>query len=140
MERIKGKVMIRRRKSRATVELNMTPLIDMIFILLIFFMVTASFVRESGIDVERPVAETGGVQNPTAVVSIDAGNVIWVESQTIDIRSVRTWMSKFVTENPQGVVIVAADAMARNGVLIQVLDACRAAGAKNVSVATKAPS
>ncbi len=132
--------MIRKRKRSNTVELNLTPLIDMIFILLIFFMVTASFVRESGIQVERPVAQTSSAQTPSVVIGIDAGNIVWVDNQTLDIRSVRSWIARFLAESPEGSVIIAADALARNGIVIQVLDACREAGAKNVSVATRNPA
>ena len=132
--------MIRKRKRSNTVELNLTPLIDMIFILLIFFMVTASFVHESGIQVERPVAQTSSAQTPSVVIGIDAGNIVWVDNQTLDIRSVRSWIARFLAESPEGSVIIAADALARNGIVIQVLDACREAGAKNVSVATRNPA
>lgn len=132
--------MSRRKNRNAAVELNMTPLIDMIFILLIFFMVTASFVRESGIEVERPVANTAESKNPSVIVGIDAGNIVWIDNQPIDVRSVRAWMAKFLAESPEGVVVIAADTMTRSGVLIQVLDACREAGVKNVSVATRTGS
>ncbi|MBQ8173233.1 MAG: biopolymer transporter ExbD [Mailhella sp.] len=128
-----------RRRSSGTVDLNMTPLIDMIFILLIFFMVTASFVRESGVEIERPVAKTSQSKNPSVVVGIDAGNTVWIDGKTIDIRSVRTWMGRFLAESPEGTVVIAADTMARSGVVVQVLDACREAGAKHVSVATRSP-
>ncbi|MDO5532812.1 biopolymer transporter ExbD [Sutterella sp.] len=132
-----------RRRKRASppgaVELNMTPLIDMIFILLIFFMVSASFVRESGVDVERPVAKTASSRTPAAIVSIDSANVIWIDGRTIDVRSVGTWMRRFHADSPEGGVVIAADAMARTGVVIQVLDACREAGVRDVSVAARAP-
>ncbi len=129
--------MIRRRKQTALAELNLTPLIDMIFILIIFFMVTASFVRESGIEIERPVAATAETKNPTVVVSVDAGNVIWIDKKTVDVRSIRLWMAQFLAENPKGVVVIAADTMSRSGIVVQVLDACREAGVKNLSVAAK---
>ncbi len=127
----------RRKNSSQGVELNLTPLIDMIFILLIFFMVTASFVRESGIDVERPVAQTSKSLAPSVVLSVDHDNVIWLEGNTIDIRSVRAWMTNFANEAPEGVVVIAADVMSRSGVVVSVLDACKEAGIENVSVATK---
>ncbi len=131
--------MRRRRKNTSQgVELNLTPLIDMIFILLIFFMVTASFVRESGIDVERPVAQTSQSLAPSVVLSIDHDNLIWLEGNTIDLRSVRAWMTNFASEAPEGVVVIAADVMSRSGVVVSVLDACKEAGIENVSVATKA--
>lgn len=129
--------MSRRARREDNVDLNMTPLIDMIFILLIFFMVTASFVRESGVDVERPVAQTAESRNPSVIVSIDHNNVVWVDNKTLDVRAVRSWMSHFLSESPEGAVIIAADNKSNTGVMIQVLDGCREAGVKNVSVATK---
>lgn len=129
--------MSRRARREDHVDLNMTPLIDMIFILLIFFMVTASFVRESGVDVERPVAQTAESRNPSVIVSIDHNNVVWVDNKTLDVRAVRSWMSHFLSESPEGAVIIAADNKSNTGVMIQVLDGCREAGVKNVSVATK---
>ena len=126
-----------RKKQSQQVDLNLTPLIDMVFILLIFFMVTASFVKESGIDVERPVAQTAESRSPSVIVSIDAQNTIWLDNKTIDVRSVQAWMTNFMQKSPEGTVIIAADVMARSGIVIQTLDACREAGVKNVSVATK---
>ena len=129
--------MSRGRTRNATVDINMTPIIDMIFILLLFFIITASFVRESGIEVDRPIANTSESKNPSVIVGIDAGNVVWIDNQSIDIRSVRAWMARFLAESPEGIVVIAADTMTRSGILIQVLDACREAGVRNVSVATR---
>lgn len=130
--------MARKRRGEEHIDLNLTPLIDMVFILLIFFMVTASFVRESGVDVERPVAQSGEAKNPSVIVSIDAANTVWVDNQSLDVRSVKAWMTRFLSEAPEGVVIISADTHSRTGVMIQVLDSCREAGVKNVSVATRA--
>lgn len=115
----------------------MTPLIDMIFILLIFFMVTSSFVRESGVEIERPVAATGSEQTPSIVIGIDASNRVWIDGQTVDIRNVASWMENIKADNADTAVVIASDRMARSGLLIEVLDACRSAGIANVSVATK---
>ncbi|MCC8190298.1 MAG: biopolymer transporter ExbD [Planctomycetes bacterium] len=124
-----------RRVREETVDLNLTPLIDMIFILLIFFMVTASFVQESAVEVERPVAQTAESKNPAVIVSIDANSVVWVDNKTVDVRAVQSWMAQFLSASPEGAVVIAADAKSQTGVTIQVLDACRLAGVKNVSVA-----
>lgn len=129
--------MSRRSRREENVDLNMTPLIDMVFILLIFFMATANFVRESGVDVERPIAQTSESKNPSVIVSIDHNNVVWVDNKTLDVRAVRSWMAHFLSEAPEGAVIIAADSKSSTGVMIQVLDGCREAGVKNVSVATK---
>eukprot|EP00831_Metopus_contortus_P051808 TRINITY_DN43495_c0_g1_i1.p2 TRINITY_DN43495_c0_g1~~TRINITY_DN43495_c0_g1_i1.p2 ORF type:complete len:138 (+),score=18.53 TRINITY_DN43495_c0_g1_i1:284-697(+) len=129
-----------RKKRNSDSSINMTPLIDMVFILLIFFIVTTSFVKESGVDVQRPAANTAErKENVSVVVGIDATGTVWLDGKTIDIRSVRSWMENFVAETPEGVVVVAADTKTESGLLINVLDACREAGVNNVSVAARKP-
>jgi len=131
-------VTLNRRNKRKSAELNMSPLIDMIFILLIFFVVTTSFVKEAGVDVQRPVAQTAETKESTNIVmAITADNVIVVEGKPIDVRSVQSYMERFLMQNPNGSVVLAADRNSRSGVVIQVLDACRLAGVKNLSVAAK---
>lgn len=116
----------------------MSPLIDMIFILLIFFVVTTSFVRESGVDVQRPIAQTAETKDSTNIVlAITAQNSVVVEGKPLDIRSVQSYMERFLMQNPNGAVVLAADTNSRSGLVIQVLDACRLAGVKNLSVAAK---
>ena len=129
-----------RKKRDSGAGINMTPLIDMVFILLIFFIVTTSFVKESGVDVERPVANSAErKENVSVVVGIDPSGNIWVDGKSIDIRSIRPWMERFMAETPEGVVVVAADTKTESGILIKVLDACREADVKNVSVAARKP-
>lgn len=128
--------------SRASegVELNMAPLIDMIFILLIFFLVSTSFVKESGIEVERPIAASAVRKASTnLIIAVAQDGLVYVEKRVIDIRSVRTYMERFIQETPQGTVVITADKESMTGIVIQVLDACRQAGIKNVSVAARRP-
>jgi len=125
------------RRTRAT-ELNMTPLIDMVFILLIFFLVTTSFVKEAGVEVSRPVAKTATTKEKTnLIIAVTADGVIYIEGRPIDVRSVRSRMERFLAEIPEGTVVIAADRDSRTGLVIQVLDACRLAGVKNISVAAR---
>ena len=129
----------RLRRNRGS-DINMAPLIDMIFILLIFFLVTTSFVKESGVDVERPVAATATAKEQTnVVVGIDKDGIIHVENRVIDVRSVRGYMERFLAETPEGSVVIAADKASTTGVVIEVLDACRLAGVRNISVAARRP-
>lgn len=129
-----------RRSNRTTLELNMAPLIDMVFILLIFFMVTTSFVKETGIDISRPTAATAVAKNKaTILVGIDAGNHVYIDQQEIDVRAVRTNVERTLAENPGGVVVVVADKASSTGTAIQVMDGCRMAGAMNVSLAANLP-
>ncbi|HMB30539.1 MAG TPA: biopolymer transporter ExbD [Desulfohalobiaceae bacterium] len=129
-----------RKRSRESVQLNIAPLIDMIFILLIFFLVTTSFVKESGVDVQRPVAKTAQKKDKTnMVIGITAENMIYIEGKPIDKRAVRSHMERFLMQNPNGSVVIAADEESKSGLVIQVLDACRLAGIKKISVAARQP-
>lgn len=129
----------RRRKQQS--ELNMTPLIDMVFILLIFFIVTTSFVKESGVEINRPVANTAVVNESTSlIIGITDSNEVWIEGKIYDVRSVRGYMNRFLAETPEGAVVITADKECRSGLLIKVLDSCREAGATNLSVAARTPS
>ena len=122
------------------VKIEMAPLIDMIFILLIFFLVTTSFVKESGIEVRRPVAETTVSKKTTnLILAVTQDGLVYSEKRPIDIRSIRSYMERFIAENPQGSVVIAADKESMTGIVIQVLDACRVVGIKNVSVAARRP-
>ena len=127
----------RNRRTRPT-DLNITPLIDMVFILLIFFIVTTSFVKESGVSVERPVAKTAVTQEKTSLmIGLDKEGTIFIQGRSVDIRSVRTQIERFLAETPEGSVVVVADKASQTGIVIQILDECRLAGVKNISVAAK---
>jgi len=129
-----------RRGKRATPELNIAPLIDMVFILLIFFLVNTSFVKETGIDVSRPTASTAVVQNKaTILIAIDQNNRLFIDHREIDPRAVRANVERALAENPEGAVVVVADKASSTGVAIQVMDGCRMAGATNVSLAASVP-
>ncbi|MGD9124680.1 MAG: biopolymer transporter ExbD [Desulfarculaceae bacterium] len=122
-------------------EINMTPLVDMVFILLIFFLVTTSFVRESGVKVDRPIASTATSQKKEAMlVGISAQGAVFVDRQKTDIRSVRGLVEQYLASNPTGSVVIVADKESKSGLIIEVLDQARLAGAKDVAVAAKRPS
>jgi biopolymer transport protein ExbD len=118
----------------------MTPLIDRVFILLIFFIVTTSFVREAGVDVRRPQAHTAQtLDKANVIVAVTAKGTVHVEGRVIDVRSVRAYMERFLAEFPDGSVVIAADEDSNTGLVIRVLDGCRLAGVRNVSVAARRP-
>jgi len=127
-----------RRQSGAIAEVNMTPLIDMVFILLIFFIVTTSFVKETGVDVSRPSAKTA-VQKELAniLISITPNGEVWMDKRQIDRRAVRANVERLHAENPEGSVIILADKEAKTGLLIEVMDQARLAGVANVSIAAE---
>jgi biopolymer transport protein ExbD len=128
-----------RRHSGGIAEVNMTPLIDMVFILLIFFIVTTSFVKETGVDVSRPSAKTA-VQKELAniLISITPNDQVWMDKRQIDRRAVRANVERMHAENPEGAVIILADKEAKTGLLIEVMDQARLAGVANVSIAAQA--
>jgi biopolymer transport protein ExbD len=129
---------MRRKGSRTEdeAEINMTPMLDVVFIMLIFFIVTASFVKESGIDVNRPDASTATVkERGNILVAITANDQIWIDRRQVDVRAVRANIERLYAENPQGSVVIQADKNSKNGLLVQVMDASRQAGVFNVSIA-----
>ncbi|MBA55362.1 MAG: biopolymer transporter ExbD [Pseudomonadales bacterium] len=116
--------------------IDLTPMLDVVFIMLIFFIVTASFVKESGIDVNRPDAETAQKkERANILVAIDERNQIWIDKRQIDPRAVRANIERLHAENPQGSVVIQADKNSKNERLVQVMDAARQAGVYNVSIA-----
>jgi len=119
-------------------EVNLTPMLDVVFIMLIFFIVTASFVKESGIEVNRPDAATAEKkERGNILVAISQNNQIWVDKRQVDPRALRANIERLHAENPQGAVVIQADRESKNGLLVQVMDAARLAGVFNVSIAAE---
>lgn len=120
--------------------IDMTPMLDVVFIMLIFFIVTASFVKEAGIDVNRPDASTAVSKDRASIlVAISDTGEIWINKRRIDVRAVQANIERLHAENPQGTVVIQADKKATTEVLIKVMDASRAAGITDVSIATQEP-
>ncbi|WP_182440205.1 biopolymer transporter ExbD [Colwellia sp. RSH04] len=119
-------------------EIDMTPMLDVVFILLIFFIVTASFVKEAGIDVNRPEAATAVKKDRANIlVAISDKGDVWINKRKVDIRSVQANIERLKAENPQGTVVIQADQKATTDILIKVMDSARAAGVFDVSIATQ---
>jgi len=134
---------MRRRANRSSIEqsadIDMTPMLDIVFIMLIFFIVTTSFVKESGIDVNRPNAQTSETKaKGNIIIGIKANGDVWIDKRLVDIRAVRPNVSRLHSENPLGSVIIAADRDTKTHVLVQVMDQVRLAGITNASIATEA--
>jgi len=120
--------------------IDMTPMLDVVFIMLIFFIVTASFVKEAGIDVNRPDAATAVKKDRANIlVAISDKGEVWINKRQVDIRAVQANIERLYAENPQGSVVIQADKKATTEVLIKVMDASRAAGVFDVSIATDEP-
>jgi biopolymer transport protein ExbD len=123
-----------RRKSES--EVNLTPMLDVVFIMLIFFIVTASFVKESGIEISRPGASTAvRKERGNILIAISANDQIWMNRRQVDPRALRANIERAHAENPQGAVVIQADKEAKTGLLVQVMDAARSAGVKDISLA-----
>lgn len=123
-------------RQKTGTELNITPMIDVIFILLIFFLATTSFVKETGLQVERPSAASAERQERANIlIAISENGEIWMGGRMLDIRTVRANVEQALAENPEGAVIITADKSSTTGLLIQVMDQARLAGVSNVSIA-----
>ena len=117
-------------------EVNLTPMLDVVFIMLIFFIVTASFVKEAGIDVNRPNAATAErKEKGNILVAISENNQIWIDRRQVDPRALRANIERMHAENPNAAVVIQADEESKNKLLVLVMDAARMAGVKNVSIA-----
>lgn len=116
--------------------IDITPMLDVVFIMLIFFIVTATFIKESGIDVDKPSAATAVVQEKASIlVAIDAENNVWINRRQVDIRSVRSIVERLHAENPKGTLVIQADKESKNDTLVQVMDASRRAGVYDIALA-----
>jgi biopolymer transport protein ExbD len=120
------------------VDVNMSPLIDMVFLLLIFFVVTTSFVKESGIEVQRSTAATAEVKEKASVmIGVNDEGEVYMAGKRVDVRSVRGLVERSLAEDPEAGVVIVADKGSETGVIVQVMDQCRLAGAVSVSLAAK---
>ena len=117
---------------------DITPLIDIVFIMLIFFIVTAVFVKESGVEIERPQAETASLQTQMSIlVGITENNEVYLNHRPVDLRAVRPHVLRLLAENPQGGVVIQADRNSRNHTLVQVIDQVRQAGVQKIAIAAR---
>lgn len=140
MLRLRGRLSAGVTADSAEPEINMAPMIDMVFILLIFFLVTTTFVRETGVEVERPQAQTAVLREQAGLlVGITAAGQVFIDGRQVDMHSVRGLVERFLAETPEGGVVVVADKASPAGKVIAVLDQARMAGAEKVAVAARRP-
>ena len=122
------------------VEINHTPMLDVVFIMLIFFIVTAVFVKDPGVEVNRPVAMTAFVPEKGSIfIAVTSQNEIWVDKRSVGPEGVRAAIERLHTENPEGGVVIQADSAAANEFVINVMDAAKAAGINDVTIAAALP-
>ena len=135
--------MIRSRRKSALEEatVDMAPLIDMTFLLLIFFLVNTNFIKKTGIEVKRPEAASGEAQGSDIImVGISSAGTIHMAGSRIDLSSVRTEVAQARIKQPKAPVVIVADEGSRTGLTVQVIDECKRAGAEDISIATKSGS
>ncbi|HIE49803.1 MAG TPA: biopolymer transporter ExbD [Gammaproteobacteria bacterium] len=119
-------------------DINLTPMLDVVFILLIFFIVTANFIKEPGLEVNRPDAETSSIQENAAIlIAIGPTNDIWIDGRRIDVRQVKANITKLLADNPKGTVVIQADEKATADSIIAVMDQSREAGVYAISLASE---
>jgi biopolymer transport protein ExbD len=119
-------------------EINITPMLDVVFIMLIFFIVTASFVKEAGVEVKRPGAVTAETKGMASIfIAITEEGDIWIDRRMVDVRTVQANIERLLAENPKGSVIIQADRESKNGLLVQVMDAAKLAGVQDISIAAE---
>jgi biopolymer transport protein ExbD len=116
--------------------IDLTPMLDVVFIMLIFFIVTSSFIKESGVEVQRPQAQTASPQDKgNILIAITADGQVWMDKKVVDVRSVRAHVERMRVDQPDGAVVVQADQDARTGLVVQVMDQARLAGVQDVALA-----
>ena len=119
-------------------EINMTPMLDVVFIMLIFFIVTTSFVKEAGLEVNRPPAETAVSQTRgNVMIAVSQNGDVWMSKRQVQIEQVRLLVEQAKAENPEGSVVIIADEGAPTGVVVQVMDQARMGGAEQVAIAAE---
>lgn len=118
-------------------EINITPLMDITFIMLIFFIVTSTFVKEPGVEVQRPQAETATERKlATILVAITADNQVWINKKNVPLEEVRLNVEQLRIENPKGTAVVQVDARAESRYLVEVVEQIREAGVGKIAVST----
>ena len=130
---------MRRKRIKEESNLDLTPMLDIVFIMLIFFIVTTSFIKESGIEVNRPNAETAERdQKGNILVAISENNEIFIDRRKVDLRAIRPNIIRLKAENPEGSVIIQADKASQTGLLVEAMDQIRSVSYTHLTLPTKA--
>ena len=131
---------IRRRKPEEEGDINITPMLDIVFIMLIFFIVTTSFVKEPGVTVDKPWAETAATkERGNILIAVRSNDEIWMNKQEVELQGVRQLVEAARAENPESSAIIVADEGASTGMVIDLMDQVRAAGVTSVALAAEGP-
>ena len=119
-------------------EPNITPMLDVVFILLIFFIVTANFIKDPGLEINITDSETAEItENAAILIAIGPTGEIYMDGRRIDVRQVKANVIRLMAENPQGAVVMQADEKATAEKIIAVMDEVREAGVIDISIASE---
>lgn len=127
------------RKKQKDMGIDMGPLMDIVFILLIFFVVTSSFTRETGVDVTKPQAQSASqLEKENLLIAITREGTIHINERQVDLASLQDILKQSLAKTPDREAVIIADTGSETGVLVQVIDACNLSGVKKVSIAAQA--
>lgn len=133
--------MARRHAHTDDAEINITPMLDIVFIMLIFFIVTTSFTKETGANIIKPEAKQAiALRNGTILIGIKSNDDIWMNKRLIELREVRSLVEQAKSENPKGSVVIVADKDSRIGTVTLVMDQVRMAGVLGIAISAENPS
>ncbi|MFM1895080.1 MAG: hypothetical protein RLZZ385_154 [Pseudomonadota bacterium] len=131
--------LMKKKKDEAAGEIDLTPMLDVVFILLIFFIVTSVFITEAGIDVNKPVASTAEAKNKDLIlIAVSPQGDIWIDGEQIDPRFIRSRFELRLAEAPNSSVVIQADQSANNEFVMMIMKAARDAEITDVSISTEA--
>ena len=117
---------------------DLTPMLDVVFIMLIFFIVTATFIKETGIEINRPDTLTAQPKKTVSLlVAVGPDNGIWIDKKKVDIRSVRPLMERLHSENPKGGLVIQADSESKVEKVLAIMEAARKLGINQVAIASE---
>jgi biopolymer transport protein ExbD len=123
-------------KRRSPANIDISPMMDMVFILLIFFIVTSTFTKETGVEVTKPQAQSASeVQKENIMIAITREGTVHVNERQIDLGGLQDLLKQMLGQNPEREIVLVADKNSNTGLMVQVIDAANLAGSKKVSIA-----
>ncbi|MDG1204526.1 MAG: ExbD/TolR family protein [Pseudomonadales bacterium] len=117
---------------------DLTPMLDVVFIMLIFFIVTATFIKETGVEIDRPDTKTAEAKKRVSLlVGVGSDSGIWIDKKRVDVRNVRPMMERLHAENPKGGLVIQADSESKVEKVLAIMNAARKIGINQVAIASE---
>lgn len=127
-----------RRQQQEEAQIDLTSMLDIVFIMLIFFIVTSSFVRESGVEVNRPAAASTVSQKDAGIfVAVTSNSDVYIDKRMVDLERVQASLENLLLDKPDASLVIQADELAYSGVVVKVMDAAKQAGVNNIALAAE---